>query len=70
MASYTTNDALNILYKCEIRTHDTLKMHLAIGGFKIPDSTLWAKLTDLEKNGIIEDLRQTNSGDAFSAKSN
>ena len=37
-------------------------MHLAIRGFKIPDSTLWVKLADLEKNGIIEDLRQTDSG--------
>jgi len=37
-------------------------MHLAIGSFKILDSALWAKLADLEKNGIVEDLRQTNLG--------
>lgn len=62
MPLYTTNDAINILYKCGIRTHGTLKMYLVNGGFKISDSTLWNKLAELDENGKVEDKRKSNSG--------
>jgi transposase len=62
MTTYTTNDAINILYKCGIKTHGTLKMYLKNGGFKISDSSLWSKLAELDENGLVVDNRKSHSG--------
>ena len=40
---YTTDDALNILFRCGILTAPTLLKHLRKGGFKIAESTLEKK---------------------------
>jgi len=58
---YTTDDALNILFRCGIQTVPTLLKHLRKGGFKIAESTLEKKLSILKKDGIIEDQRVNNS---------
>jgi len=58
---YTTDDALNILFRCGIQTVPTLLKHLRKGGFKIAESTLEKKLLILKKDGIIEDQRVNNS---------
>lgn len=64
MEIYTTNDALNVLYRCGIRAPATLKNYLHKGHFQISERTLRDKLKILEKDGFISDKRKCASGRA------
>ena len=59
---YTVNDALNILWRCGIKTVPNLLKHLQLGEFQIAESTLYRKLKILESDGMIIDRRITNKG--------
>ena len=57
---YTTNDALNILFRCSIQTAPTLMKHLMRGGFEISESTLKKKFAILKDGKVLEDGRKSN----------
>ena len=57
MDRYDVNDAINILWKCGIRTFPSLLMYLNKGGYKIQERTLWNKIDELMKNGFVSDHR-------------
>jgi len=57
---YTTNDALNILYRCGIHNPQALLLHLQKGNFEISERTFYRKLDILKNRGIIIDGRQSN----------
>lgn len=62
MKDYTINDALNILYRCGIKTAASLKDRLTRGGFQISMRHLYTKLNILEEDGYIDERRKGNSG--------
>ena len=62
MSNYTTDDAVNILYRCGITTLPTLLKYLHKGNFTIPERNLERKLTLLNQGQEVCDKRKGASG--------
>ena len=56
------NDAINILWKCGIRTPASLLLYLKKGGYKIEERQLRDKIKEIEKVGFVADHRAGRSG--------
>jgi transposase len=62
MSDYTTDDAINILYRCGIRTLPTMLKLLRKGDFNISERNLARKIQILNEKSEVHDKRKGASG--------
>ena len=58
--NYTTDDALNILWRCGIQTLPTLMKLLNRGKFQASERTVEKKVAKLKGGEVLEDHRKSN----------
>ena len=62
MSGYTTNDIINVLWMCGVRTQGGLLMYLRNAGRQISNRTIRSKIKELEENDEVSDQRKEHSG--------
>jgi len=63
--NYTTDDALNILWRCGIQTQPTLMKLLNRGKFQASERTIEKKMAKLKVGEVLEDHRKSNGRTPF-----